>query len=232
IRDRTEPESLLRELDSVLGLTEALRAQAHEFSNRLHTLVGLVELGRYEDAVRFVTAVSISRNELTDVLVNRVHHSMVVALLLAKTTVAAERDVTLILDEKTDLRGRLLEPGEAVTVLGNLVDNAIDAAAGRGGDAWVRVKLATEGDGLLIEVADSGPGIPGTLVSSIFVDGFTTKGSTNGARRGLGLALVQQVVAHRRGTIDVGRGVGAVFSVVLPKCVTEPVGARGQGAEA
>lgn len=231
LRDRTEPESLLRELDSVLGLTEALRAQAHEFSNRLHTIVGLVELGRYDDAVRFVTDVSTSRNEFTDLLVARLRNPMVVALLLAKATVASERHVTVRLDERSDVPGVLIEPGETITVLGNLLDNAIDAAApAGGGSGWVSVKLLATGADLTIEVADSGPGIPEPMRTSVFVDGVTSKDSTNGARRGLGLAIVRQVVQSRGGSITVtgDQGAGAVFTALLPDCTVDPTRAQDE----
>ncbi|MGH9068894.1 MAG: sensor histidine kinase, partial [Acidimicrobiales bacterium] len=234
LRDRTEPESLLRELDSVLGLTEALRAQAHEFSNRLHILVGLVELGRYDDAVRFVTDVSAARNELTDVLAARIGDPMVIALLLAKTTIAAERQVSLRVDPGTSLDGRLVEPGDVVTVLGNLVDNAVDAtsgtvseagsrgAAGAGARPWVEVKLVSSGSDLVLRVADSGPGVPSGLRSSVFEDGFTTKTSSTGAQRGLGLALVRQIAEARGGSVTVEGDGGAVFVVTLPGVLETP----------
>lgn len=226
LRDRTEPESLLRELDSVLGLTEALRAQAHEFSNRLHILVGLVELGRYDDAVRFVTDVSAARNELTDVLAARIGNPMVIALLLAKTTIAAERQVSLRVHPDTRLGGRLLEPGDVVTVLGNLVDNAVDAASGSGGDrpGWVEVKMVSEEADLVVRVADSGPGVPSPLRDSVFEDGFTTKTSATGAQRGLGLALVRQIAEARGGDVRVEGDRGAVFVVTLPGVVMAPGG--------
>ncbi len=218
-QDRTEPEGLMRELDAVLGLTEALRAQSHEFSNRLHTLVGLVELGRYDEAIAFVTDVSTSRNELADRLLSMVVDPMVVALLLAKTSVALERGVELRVGADPGLEGELVEVGDLLTVVGNLVDNAIDAAAGGEAPRWVEVELSFASSDLLVRVGDSGPGIDLGARESIFVDGWSTKESTSGARRGLGLALVRQVVERRGGVVEVGSRVGAVFSVVLPGSV-------------
>ena len=218
-QDRTEPEGLMRELDAVLGLTEALRAQSHEFSNRLHTLVGLVELGRYDEAIAFVSAVSTTQNKLADYLLGTLVEPKVVALLLAKTSVALEQGVELgvVADER--LEGGLADVSDLLTVLGNLVDNAVDAATLSNADRWVEVDFAVIGTDLLLRVSDSGPGIPEADREQIFIDGWSTKGSRSGARRGLGLALVRQIVERRGGLIEVGTGQGAVFSVLLPGCL-------------
>lgn len=222
-QDRTESEGLMRELDAVLGLTEALRAQSHEFSNRLHTLVGLVELGHYDEAIAFVTSVSNTRNELTQSLLATLGDPMVVALLLAKTSVALERGVELRVTADHHFEGGFLEVGDVLTVLGNLVDNAVDACASGAGSRWVEVEFTTFGTDLLVRVSDSGPGIPDADRESIFVDGWSTKESRTGARRGLGLALVRQTVERRGGFVEVGGAEGAVFSVLLPGCVRAPV---------
>ncbi len=218
-QDRTESEGLMRELDAVLGLTEALRAQSHEFSNRLHTLVGLVELGHYDEAIAFVTAVSSSRNELTQSLLGTLADPMVVALLLAKTSVALERGVDLRVTADRHFEGGFLEVGDLLTVLGNLIDNAVDAAAPGQVPRWVEVEFTTFGADLLLRVSDSGPGIRAADRESIFLDGWSTKDSRTGARRGLGLALVRQTVERRGGFVEVGGHEGAVFSVLLPGCV-------------
>ncbi len=222
--DRTETEGLMRELDAVLGLTEALRAQSHEFSNRLHTLVGLVELGRYEEAISFVTAVSDARNGLAQQLMGSLGDPMVVALLLAKTSVALERGVTLRAEQGQGLQGQLTEVSDVLTVLGNLIDNAIDAAGAGPGEPWVEVAFAASGTDLLLRVSDSGPCVPDADRETIFMDGWSTKASRSGARRGLGLALVRQVVERRGGFIEIGRRQGAVFSVLLPGCVRTDAG--------
>ncbi|HLI42214.1 MAG TPA: ATP-binding protein, partial [Streptosporangiaceae bacterium] len=116
--------------------------------------------------------------------------------------------------EITDVSGVL-------TVVGNLIDNAIDAAAlapppPQAAGPHVELSLTTAADGLLVRVRDSGPGVPPELREAIFMDGVTTKSSAAGARRGLGLALVRQVVAGRGGMVSVGHDGGAVFTAVLP----------------
>ena len=216
--DQTESETLKRELDEAIGLTDALRAQSHEFANRLHTLVGLVELGQYEEAVRFVTDVSAARDAMTDELKQAIGDAKLVALILAKSSLADERSVKLRLAEDSKVDGAITDAGEVLTVTGNLLDNAIEATALRK-PGWVEVTIVSAGADLLVRVRDSGPGVPDDVREAIFTDGFTTKSSPNGARRGLGLALVRQITARRGGMISVGRDGGAVFTAVLPGVV-------------
>ena len=136
LRDHTELQSLTGELDVVRGLTESLRAQTHEAANRLHTVVSLIEMGRPEQAVEFVTGELQVAQMLTDQVVGAVAEPVVAALLLGKTAEASERGVQLTVTG--ELPAGDLAAGESeistrdlVTVLGNLVDNALDAVAGR-----------------------------------------------------------------------------------------------------
>ena len=218
--DQTESESLKRELDEAIGLTEALRAQSHEFANRMHTVVGLVELGRYEEAVQFVTDVSAARDTLTEELKSAIRDPRLVALTLAKSSLADERGVQLRVAPDSQVEGDVVDISEVLTVTGNLVDNAIDAAASAPEPRWVEMTVVSAGSDLLIRVRDSGPGVPEEAREAIFTDGFTSKSSPTGARRGLGLALVRQITQRRGGMISVGRDGGAVFTAVLPSCLT------------
>jgi two-component system CitB family sensor kinase len=217
--DRTEPETLRRELDEAIGLTEALRAQSHEFSNRLHTLVGLIELGQYEEAIRFVTDVSAARDAMTEQLKEAIGDSKLVALILAKSALADERAVRLRVADDCHVDGEITDISEVLTVTGNLIDNAIEATAQVKGKRWVELTVVSAGADLLIRVRDNGPGVPDEVREDIFTDGFTTKSSPAGARRGLGLALVRQITERRGGMISVGRDRGAVFTAVLPGCL-------------
>jgi sensor histidine kinase regulating citrate/malate metabolism len=121
-----------------------------------------------------------------------------------------------------------------LTVVGNLIDNAIDAAAQAPRPRWVELTIVAVEHDLLIRVRDSGRGVPHDMREAIFMYGVTTKSSATGARRGIGLALVRQVVESRGGMISVGHDGGAVFTAVLPKCVgVDPgTGARAPGADA
>ena len=218
-QDRTESEALKRQLDDAIGLTETLRAQSHEFANRLHTLVGLVELGRYDEAIQFVTEVSAARADLTERLQASIPDVKLVALILAKVSLADERDVQLRVMNDSHVGGPISGISEVLTVAGNLIDNAIDAAALGPRPRWVELTIVAADHDLLVRVRDSGHGVPHDMREAIFMDGVTTKSSTTGARRGLGLALVRQVVESRSGMISVGHDGGAVFTAVLPRCV-------------
>jgi two-component system CitB family sensor kinase len=218
LRDRTELEALLRELDSVRGLSEALRTQAHEHANQLHTLIGLLQLGLNDDAVGFVTDLAAARDALTRDISARVPDKLLAALLLAKTLVASERGVALQLTPDSRIRGPLRAALDAHSLLGNLIDNAIDAAAGGSKPAWVEVRLRCEGDDLWIRVRDSGPGVPAAAAGHVFEDGFSTKPAAAVGRRGLGLALVRQIARRHGGEVRLAEpqpGEGARFEVVL-----------------
>jgi two-component system CitB family sensor kinase len=216
VRDRTEVEGLVRELDNVRGLTDALRAQQHEFANRMHTLAGLLELGHHEEALAYVTETGGLAGGRAEAVQDRIANPLVVGLVLAKATIAAERGVDLVLTDDSCLTGPSANLTPLLTVLGNLVDNAVDAAASGPRPARVTVHLAEDADGVLVRVRDTGPGVPAEAVGRIFQDGFSTKTPRGGVHRGLGLALVHRLVQRAHGTITVSRGQGAEFTVRLP----------------
>ena len=218
-QDRTESEALKRALDEATGLTETLRAQSHEFANRLHTLVGLVELGHYDEAVEFATGLSAAREELTGQLTAAIGEPKLAALILAKLSLAGERDVCLRLMPDTTVGQRITGITQMLTVVGNLIDNAIDAAALGPAPREVELTLVAAESDLLVRVRDTGPGVPHDMREAIFTDGVTTKASATGARRGLGLALVRQIVEGCGGMVSVGYDEGAVFTAMLPGCL-------------
>jgi two-component system CitB family sensor kinase len=215
LRDRTELDALSRELHDVRNLADALRAQEHEFQHRLHVISGLIELGRYEDAVQEINRSSLLHQELTASLVDRVGDPILAALLLGKAAVASEHGVRLEV-HASELPKELADVRALVAMLGNLIDNALESASGDG-RGRVDVSLHVEAGELVIAVHDSGPGVDPALTEEIFRDGFTTKVARDGQRkRGLGLALVSQEVRRRRGTVTVENVDGARFVVRLP----------------
>jgi two-component system CitB family sensor kinase len=216
LRDRTELEGLLRELDSVDALTDALRAQQHEFANRMHTLAGLIELGDHDAAARYALDISGAGAGLAESLRERIERPEIAAMLLAKTTIAAERGVALSLSDDSRLTDDGVDTNTLLTVVGNLIDNAIDAAAGGDRPAEVEVRLTSGAGELTIEVTDSGPGIPEPLTGEIFSDGFTTKAADHDRHRGIGLALVHRLVHRAGGTIAVDTTAATRFTVTLP----------------
>uniref|UniRef100_A0AAU3GUB5 histidine kinase n=1 Tax=Streptomyces sp. NBC_01401 TaxID=2903854 RepID=A0AAU3GUB5_9ACTN len=232
LRDHTELQALSGELDSERGFTQALRSQAHEAANRLHTVVSLIELDRAQEAVDFATAELELAQALTDRVVGAVGEPVLAALLLGKAAQANERGVELVLAEDSVIDDGALPstpaPRDLVTILGNLIDNAVDAAseAATGGAgaavpaqraatrALVTVTARTESGELLLRVADTGAGIGEGDADEVFRRGWTT----HGTGRGLGLTLVRQAVHRNGGTVTLGRAAegGAEFTVRLP----------------
>lgn len=207
----------LASAESMRTLGEALRAQTHEHGNRLHTAVALLELGRTDEAIEMLSTSARQSQSLVDRVAARSEGDATVgALLLGKTSQAAERGIELIVDVAADAPRSLLSPIDQVALVGNLLDNAVDAAAAGAEPRWVRVRLErTSGDELLIEVADSGRGIADDLRERIFQRGFSTK-PTGAEGRGVGLALARSVVEEVRGSLVLLDGTPTTFRVVLP----------------
>ncbi len=250
LRDRTELARLEREIGSFRGTSELLRAQTHEFANQLHTISGLIQIGEQEEVVRYIRALNQRRQSLDMSIGRRVRDTAVAALLMAKASQAAERKVALRLSDRTAL-DRLTpeDAADVATVVGNLVDNAIDAAtsergdgnggggskvagdmaAGRDGDEpWVEVELRQDNASVEIVVRDSGPGVAPDLAQEVFAHGFTTKAAREG-ERGIGLALTRLVCERRGGEIAVtNTPQGAMFSARMS--VSHPADAVAEGA--
>ncbi|MDX6432896.1 MAG: two-component system, CitB family, sensor kinase [Streptosporangiaceae bacterium] len=217
LRDHTELKALSGELDSVRGFAEALRAQAHEAANRLHTVVSLIELNRPGEAVTFATAELAAAQQLTDRLLAAIAEPVLAALLLGKGSEANERGVEFLVTEDTEVVKVGVDSRDLVTLVGNLVDNAIEAALEAPPPRKVAVTVRADEQGTVVCVRDSGTGLDPGRVADAFTRGWSTKDTSGTKTRGLGLALVRQAVTRHGGTIDVTRDQGAVFTVHLPR---------------
>jgi len=216
LRDHTELRALAGELDSARGFADALSATAHEAANRLHTVVTLIELGRAPEAVSFATEELAASQQLVDRLLGAVGDPALAALLLGKISQAAERGVELTVGDDTAAPQLPFETRDLVTVAGNLIDNAVEAALRGSAPRRVAVTLRTQDTDLLVRVADSGAGIDPERVGDLFTRGWTTK---NEAGHGIGLALVRQCVTRNAGSIEVACDEelgGAAVEVRLP----------------
>jgi two-component system, CitB family, sensor kinase len=214
MRDRTELADLEQEIGSFRSTAHVLRAQAHEFANQLHTISGLIQIGELDEVVRYVDALS-ERRDALDLTVNTlVRDPTIAALMMAKVATANERRVELTISDETSLER--LEPGDAAdvaTVLGNLLDNALEhAPRGTASAPWVRVRIRQDASTVEIVVSDSGPGIPDELVPTIFEHGVTTK-RVDPMEHGVGLALIRLVCRRRGGEIQVEREDGVTSFV-------------------
>ncbi len=216
IRDHTELQSVLGELESVRGFAESLRAQAHEFGNRLHTMITMVEMGRYAEAVDFATAELELSQALIDRLLATIAEPALAALLLGKVNQAAERGIELTVTPDTALDSTApLTAHEMVTLVGNLIDNALDAAT-QTTDAWVEVTVRQDISTLHVQVSDSGPGMSAEMFARASERGYSTKTD----HHGLGLALVSRLVTRRGGTIRTENTPESTVAVTLPRGTT------------
>ncbi|MDN3495566.1 ATP-binding protein [Planococcus sp. APC 4015] len=202
--------------ESIRTLGEALRAQTHEHGNRMHTAVSLLELGRTPEAIEILTETSRQSQALVDqVAARRDGDPTVGALLLGKAAQARERGIEWSADIDPAAPRSILSPVDAVSVVGNLIDNALDAAAAGEPPRWVRVAFTSAGADLRIAVSDSGEGVPAALRERVFEHGFSTK-PAGADGRGVGLALVRSIVDGSRGSIEM-RDDPTAFEIVLPR---------------
>lgn len=230
LRDRTELQQLTRQLDAVGTMSTALRAQRHEFANQLHTIAGFMSIGQHQQAREYLARLAatgplkfpVDQAEL-------LQDPYLQAFVGAKGVEADERGVALRIGPETLVRGQVTDAQDVTTVLGNLIDNAVNAAvAGSTTERWVEVEVMDEpgddGGTLHVVVADSGDGLaPGTDTEAVFAEGFTTASGPvrAGGGQGLGLALVRQLARRRGGDVRLlerGQpgGPGAVFMASLP----------------
>ena len=214
LRDRTQLQRVSGELSSVTQFAESLRSRAHEADNRLHSVITMVELGRADDAVQFATAELAASQQLIDRLMSTVAEPALATLLLGKMSQARDHGVELTVTDDSQLdesAGQTLSQGELITLVGNLVDNAIDAARVEA-PGWVEVTVRGDSASLTVVVADSGPGMSADAFERARERGYSTKGDS----RGLGLALVWQVIAGHRGTITSENTYGSVITATIP----------------
>ena len=226
LRDHTDLQAISGELDSAKGLADTLRSQNHEAANRLHTVVSLIEMGRPDDAVEFATRELEVAQRLTDRVVTAVDEPVLAAVLLGKSAQAQERGIDFTVDPDSRVSDLAIEPSGVVTMVGNLVDNAMDAAAETEPPHRVAIRVLADRKRFRLTVDDSGPGLSPAEAEQAFRRGWSTKGTTGDLGRGIGLALVVQAVRSHRGTISVDRGPlgGARFDIVIGPEVDREVG--------
>jgi two-component system, CitB family, sensor kinase len=217
LRDHTDLQAISGELDSAKGLADTLHSQNHEAANRLHTVVSLIEMGRPDDAVEFATRELEVAQRLTDRVVTAVDEPVLAAVLLGKSAQAQERGIDFTVDPDSRVIDLAIEPSAVVTMVGNLVDNAMDAAAETEPPHRVAIRVVADRERFRLTVDDSGPGLSPAEAEQAFRRGWSTKGTTGDLGRGIGLALVVQAVRSHRGTISVDRGPlgGARFDIVI-----------------
>jgi two-component system, CitB family, sensor kinase len=231
LRDNTELHTLLRDLDGAQGLADGLRSQAHGFSNKLHVISGLLELGHLDEAVAFIAHEG-SGGTLDGVTGSTgIRDLEVGALLLVKQAHAKELGISVDIDPESQLPQLGADPvserlrDDLLTVIGNLLDNSVEACAD-GGRVSVSIdeeSAPSGGSVVTVTVEDDGVGIPADLRDRVFTAGFSSKAALPGqlsTGRGIGLTLVKRIAQRHGGNVEVdsGRdaGEGACIMVRLP----------------
>jgi two-component system CitB family sensor kinase/CitB family two-component system sensor histidine kinase CitS len=216
-RSRTEILDLSRSLAEVRQLADSLREQAHDFSNKLHTLAGLLQLGRVQEAIEMIGAESALEQARLTLLQSRVKDAALSGLLAGKIMRARQQGIEIDIDEGSMLEVTLSTTGRdaLLTIVGNLLDNACEAPRALGQSAKVGLSFTDMGEDIVFEVEDNGSGVPLEWADTIFHKGISTKGSD----RGIGLSIVRQLCVDLGGdvTLEPGSQDGACFVAVVKK---------------
>jgi sensor histidine kinase regulating citrate/malate metabolism len=218
-RPKDEIDMLARELSHVREYSEMLRAQSHEYSNKLHTLAGLIQLEAYKEALDLVAREASGYQSIIQFLTSALPDPHLSAIVLGKYNQAQELKIRFTVDEESSLSDIPTEISrdKLITIMGNLLDNALEAVRDSGEpNGEVKLSMTDLGDDIIIEIEDSGAGIPEGSEMEIFQKGKTSKRKPHG---GLGLFLVDQALEDLGGHTTIGSSElgGAIFTVVIPK---------------
>lgn len=217
-RNKSELYLLTQQLSQLKQYADGLRAQTHEFSNKLHTISGLIQLESYQEAIDFITRESDAQSDLLKLTLKEIPDPIIGGLLIGKINRARELKVNLNIEEESTFKDvpSSIDRNMLVTILGNLLDNAMEAVLGNRENKHVSLLLTDLGQDLILEIEDNGPGIPAEISDQIFHVGFSTK---KAEKRGIGLALVKRAVEGLGGMIEhhPGQAGGTRFFVAIPK---------------
>lgn len=231
-REKSDIDSLTNELTQVQQHTDTLRVLRHEFSNRLATISGLIQMGRLDEVQQLIAQENTSKQKLLDFIHQHIHLPQVAGLLLGKSLRAKELNISLMFDSTCQLYplNSTLSETELCAILGNLIDNAFDATQQNpSSNCIVDVLITDAGDDLVIEITDNGTGIAPHLIDEIWKKGVTNKQDSH--NHGIGLYLVNRYVTHANGFISVDNTEpqGCIFSVFIPnKSESDPVNFKGK----
>ena len=220
LKDRSEAMRRAEQLNGTRHVISALRANTHEFMNKLQVISGLLQMERLEEAKEYIGAISAVQAKLVAPVLQHIQNANTAALLLGKIDHMRELDIqpTLLANSSLPEHSAYLSTEELVTVVGNLLENAIEAVDAQNRD-WPRsvvVQITEDERGLLVIVSDTGTGIPPEDLERIYTPGFSTKAEEG---RGVGMGLIREIVARREGSIEVDSeaGTGTTFTLIFNK---------------
>ena len=219
IRTVSEIEQLTEEFSKIKTFSENMRAQNHEFLNKLNTIYGLLTLKEYDRAIKIVSSEVSERQDIISFLMSSVKDPLIAACLLGKVNRSKELQVSLEIDIESRLDCILddAKSNHFVPIIGNIIDNAMEAARKKNEhNGLVKVSFTDLGKEIIFDIEDNGPGIPVMMENIIFQDGYTTK---SGENHGIGLAIVKNSIGLLNGQIyvDTSELGGARFTIVIPQ---------------
>lgn len=212
-RDLSEVKKLAEELTGIKRMAWSLRAQNHEFMNKLHTISGLIQLEEYDEAINFISKTAKKRNEISNILTQQIKNVSIAALLFSKYNKAEETRIKLKIDSDSNLASipQYIREDELVSIIGNLLENSFDAVR-TDGTGYVYFKIYEEDELLKIEVKDNGPGISKEIYDKIYDLGTSTKTD----QRGYGMYIVKKIIDEANGNISFKNDNGACWIVSIP----------------
>lgn len=218
-RDKDELYMLAQKLSQVQKYSEMLRIQTHEYSNKLYTISGLIQIGAYQDAIELIGSETSGYQNLINSLMEIVQDPIIAGTILGKYNKAKELKIDLVIDSDSSMSDipASIKRENLVTIIGNILDNGFEAVLSLPvEERKVRLSMTDLGNDLIFEFDDSGPGVQQPLHEKIFAKGFTTKNSEG---HGMGLYLVAKALKRMGGTVSVGRSDfgGTAFTVIIPK---------------
>jgi sensor histidine kinase regulating citrate/malate metabolism len=217
-RNKTNVTKMAEELTGVKQIVDALRANNHEFMNKLHVILGLIYMGDLEEVKKYITSITEKRQKLLSMVTNKIKDPTIAALILGKVSRAKELGIHLVINEEVNLADthKNIDSNELVTILGNLIENGLESVNKCDKkNKYVKLKIEEFDDRIEIEVEDSGVGIEAENINKIFKRGYTTKPGSEG----VGMALVKESIENLKGKIAINteRNNGCTVTVILSK---------------
>ena len=218
LKDKSEAFRQAEQLNGTRHIVSALRANNHEFMNKLQVISGLLQMGQAQEALGYIGTVSAFHAQLIAPVMQLIHNANVAALILGKLDNMRELDIhmTLLANSKLPEHSRYLSTRELVSVVGNLLENAIEAVNAVSDDRarTIDLQITEDENGLLILISDSGTGIEPEVLPHICEQGFSTKAAEG---RGMGMSLIRGIIKRRQGTMEVDSepNAGTTFTLIF-----------------
>lgn len=224
-RDKNELDSVAKKLSQIKKYSEMLRIQTHEYSNKLHTISGLIQIGAYQEAIELIGSETSGYQNLINTLMSIVRDPVLAGTILGKYNRAKELKIEFEIDSDSSMKDipEHIMRENLVTILGNIIDNSFEALLPcPARNRKVRLAMTDLGNDLIFDIDDSGPGVDSGLINKIFQKGYSSKEKQG---HGMGLYLVEKTIDIIGGTVSVGASElgGAAFTVIIPKQLQEDI---------